>query len=110
MRGTVSLPEMWATSRSLCASALFQLPLALENHALDLAPHHVALERGEMVDVELAVEMIDLVLEGARQQVFGGLLVPVSVRVLRLDGDPLAARKVLAKVWNGEASFAAGLL
>ena len=63
--------------------ALAPVPGALQ--LLDLALHQVALQRADVGDVEPAVEVIGLVQERARQQIFAGLLELLALRVLRAD-------------------------
>src|SRR5664279_5844498 len=53
-------------TRSITAA----LPFAQFNELADLALHQVALERADVTDVELPVEVIGLVQQRARQQLF----------------------------------------
>ena len=59
-----------------------------------------------MADVELAVQVIGFVEEGAGKQFFSGFLVDLAVNVLGADGDFVRASDVLAEVGDAEASFA----
>ena len=43
------------------------LPLSRFHQLADLAPHEVSLERADVADVELAIQMIGFVEEGAGQ-------------------------------------------
>ena len=52
-----------------------------------------------------AVEVIDLVLEGAREQLFAVHLEPFAVLVLRADADLGGADDLLANVGEAEAAF-----
>ena len=51
-----------------------------------LAADAIALELGEIIDVQLAVEMVDLVLDTLRQQPLAGELEGLAFSVQRLDG------------------------
>src|SRR5664279_99310 len=53
-------------TRSITAA----LPFAQFNELADLAFHQVALERADVADVKLPVEVVSLVQQGARQQLF----------------------------------------
>ena len=63
-----------------------------------------------MGDVEPAVEVIGLVQEGARQQIFAGLLEHLALGVLRADGHRAPAPHLLAEARNAEAALFAFLL
>src|SRR5687768_4298383 len=84
-----------ATRRRLVAAALL-LPL-LERGS--------PLEEAEVVDEELAVQMIDLVLKAPREQFVGIDLDRLSLTVLRLDDDAHRALDVGIDVWNREAAL-----
>src|SRR5260370_42334744 len=58
-----------------------------------------------MLDEENAVEVIDLVAEGAGKQVFAGNLERLALGILRFYGDELRPDDVAAKAGNGEAAF-----
>ena len=81
------------------------LPLSRFHQLADLALHQVALQRADVADVQLAVQVIGLMQEGARQQIFAGLLEPLAVHVLRADGHLARARHRLAKFGNAQAAF-----
>src|SRR5271167_29326 len=51
-------------------SIMEALPFALLHQLADLAFHHVPLKRADVVNVELPVEMIGFMHQGARQQIF----------------------------------------
>src|SRR5260370_14345440 len=85
------------------------LPLSRLHQFLDLALDEVALERADVRDVELAVQVIGLVQEGARQQLFSGVLEKLSAQILRAYRNGLGARDLLAKFGNAQAAFAAPL-
>ena len=63
-----------------------------------------------MADVELAVEVIGFVQEGAGQQFFSGLLINFSVHILCTDGDLVGSGYVLAEFRDAEAAFALRVL
>jgi hypothetical protein len=86
------------------------LPLSGLDELADFALHQVALEGADVADVELAVEVVGFVEEGAGEQVFSGFFVPFAVDVLSADGDFLGAGDGLAEVGNAEAAFGLGLL
>ena len=66
-------------------------------HFADLAQEQVALERAYAKDEEDAVEMIDLVLEGARQQLFAIDLKPLAVHILARTRT-FAARDTFSRI------------
>ena len=67
------------------------LPFSGFDQLADLALHQVALERADMADVELAVEVIGFMQEGAGQQFFSGFFENVPVHVLGTNGDLIGA-------------------
>src|SRR6266849_7708347 len=90
---------------TLFGVALNFLPLALLFQLFDFALDQVALQNAQMLDEEDAVEMIDLVAEGAREKVFPANLEAIAFGVLRFYGDELRANDIAAKAGNGEAAF-----
>ena len=46
-----------------------RLPFSSFHHFLDLTLHQVSLERADMADVELSIQMIGFMQEGSREQV-----------------------------------------
>src|SRR5262249_869577 len=86
-------------------TAFRALPLALFLHLLDLAFDEIALEHAEMLKVEDAVEVIDLVVKGTREIVFGFHFEPFTSRILGFYRDELRADDVAAKAWDGEAAL-----
>src|SRR5712692_1522891 len=58
-----------------------------------------------MLDEENAVEVINLVAEGAGKQVFAANLERLALGILRFYGDELRPDDVAAKAGNGEAAF-----
>src|SRR5438128_882469 len=66
----------------------------------------LALERAEMVDEELPLQVVHLVLHAdGEQRVRGFLLLPFAVAVGVLDDDVAEAGDVLVLVGDGEAPF-----
>ena len=76
----------------------------------DLALQKIALERADVGDVEPAVQVIGLVLEGARQQILAGLFKRLALGILRADGDAFGAPHLLAETGNAQAALFAHLL
>src|SRR5574341_2371479 len=60
------------------------LPLTGASQLPDFTLDEVALERADVADEELAVQVVGLMQEGAGQQVFAGVLESLSVHVLTL--------------------------
>src|SRR5690606_4342012 len=59
-----------------------------------LLAHHLALERAQVVDEQLAVEVVDLVLHAYRQQSVGGQFKGLAVAVQGLHRDLVRALDV----------------
>src|SRR5262249_26369625 len=81
-------PWQFSFAQMSCPSAVsgplgcrFSLCLLLE-----LAHDHVAFEPRQVVDDQLAVEVIDLVLDGGREQALRGELLPLALAIEDLDG------------------------
>ena len=73
----------------------FLLPFSRFDQLANFALDQVALERsGYVADVELAVEVIGFVLEGAGQQVVADPLEDLTGQILGADGNHLRARHV----------------
>src|ERR1035441_1499881 len=87
---------------------LAPVPGALQ--LLDLALHQVALQRADVGDVQLPVEVIGFVQQRARQQIFGGLLEHFAPRVPRPYGDAAAPLHLLPESGDTQAAFFALLL
>src|SRR5690242_9769894 len=85
------------------------LPLPRFGQLSHLALDQVALERAEMADEKLAVQMIGLVHERARQQRFTGFFKESSFQVLGAYCDLHRPRHRLAKFWNAQAALVAAL-
>src|SRR5215469_610362 len=79
------------------------IPGALQ--LLDFSLHQVALERTDVRDVEPPIEMIGLMQEGARQQIFARLLELFAFGILRLKGDAFAAFHLLAESRDAQAAL-----
>lgn len=58
-----------------------------------------------MADVELSVQVVSFVKQGASQEFLTGFLKGFSVNILRAHGDSIRAAYVFAEVWNAQASF-----
>src|SRR5216684_4189978 len=84
---------------------LRRLPLALFPELFDFALDEVALQHAEMLEKENAVEVIDLMAEGAGEKIFAANFVGLAFGVLSLHGDKLRADDVAAKAGNREASL-----
>src|SRR5437879_12640448 len=87
---------------------LRHLPLALFPELLDFPFDQVALQHAEVLQKKNSVQMINLMAEGARQQVFAANFKLFAFRVLRLDGHKLWPHHIPAKASNREAAFLLG--
>src|SRR5690242_16336230 len=58
-----------------------------------------------MLQEEDAVEVVDLVAEGAGEKIFAANFKGFALGVLRAYGHELRADDVAAKAWNGEATL-----
>src|ERR1022692_2700237 len=96
--------------RALILAAIVLAPVPGALQLLDLALHQVALQRADVVDVQLPVKMIGLVQKRPRQQIFRGLLEHLALRVLRPDGHGAAAPHLLAESRNTQTALFAVLL
>src|SRR5580704_2928016 len=81
------------------------LPFAGFDQLANLALHQIPLQAADVADIELAIQMIGLVQEGAGQQVFPGLLIPLAMRILRTNRNFLGAGYGFTKLGNAEASL-----
>src|ERR1035437_5103552 len=81
------------------------LPLARALHFADLAQVEVALEGAHAEDEQHAVEVVDFVLKGAREQLFAFHLKPLALLVLGADFYLEGAHHLLANVGEAEAAF-----
>src|SRR5579864_5237408 len=81
------------------------LPLTSLHQLANLSLDQVPFKRAQMADVELAVQMIGLMQEGASEQVFAGFLIPLSIHVLSADRDLVGTGERFAKLRNAEASL-----
>src|SRR2546429_5895951 len=68
---------------------LRHLPLALFPELLDFPSDQVALQHAEVLQKKDSVEVIDLMAERPRKQVFPANFKRLALRVLRLDGHKL---------------------
>src|SRR5229473_3107033 len=87
------------------AHPLRRLPLALFSELLDFALDEVALEHAEMLNEENSIQVIDLVAESARQEIFTANFKLLALRILRAHRDELRANDVAAEAGNREAAF-----
>jgi hypothetical protein len=85
------------------------LPLPGFYEFLDLTLHQVALQSADVADVELSVEVIGFVKEGAGEKLLTGFFIPFAVDVLRTNRHILAAGHLFAKLWDGETTFTSSL-
>lgn len=83
-----------------------RLPLSSFHHLFDFAFHQIALQRTDMADIKLAVQVIGFVEESAGEQIFSRFFVDFAFRVLGADRHDLGPRDVLAEVGDAEAAFA----
>src|ERR1700693_5168536 len=67
-------------------------PLAALHHLTNFALHQIALQGADVADVELAVQVIGFMKEGASQEFLARLLVELAVHILGADGDLARAR------------------
>ncbi|OMP13744.1 class I and II aminotransferase [Corchorus olitorius] len=65
----------------------------------------IALERRQVVDEQLAVEVIDLVLDAHRQQAVAFQLEGLAVAIQGLDPDPLGTADLFVEAGNRQAAF-----
>src|SRR5579862_651830 len=75
----------------------------------DLPPDQIAFQGADVADIEGSVQMIGLMQEGARQQVLALHLEFLAFGIVRLHRDFLSTCYRLAKGWQTEAAFLAGL-
>src|SRR5271155_506210 len=87
----------------------FLLPFSRFDQFANFALDQVALERADVADVELAVEMIGFVLEGAGEQVVADLLEDLPGHILGADGCHLRACHVLAEIGDAKTAFTLGV-
>src|SRR5918993_1566403 len=73
--------------------------------AAPLGKEHLPLDQAEMVKEKYAIEMIDLVLYGARHEAGGFLAKQGAVGVERLDDDSFGPADIRVNLGNGEAAF-----
>src|SRR5258708_99682 len=84
---------------------LRHLPLALFPELFYFPPDEVALQHAEVLQKKDSVQVIDLMAEGSRQQVFAANFELLALGILRLDGHKLRPQHVAAKSRNREAAF-----
>src|ERR1035438_1529036 len=81
------------------------LPLARALHLANLAQIEVALQCAHAKDEQHAVEVVNLMLDAAREQLFAIHLEPLALLVLGADADLGGAYDLLADVGEAEAAF-----
>src|SRR4051794_128705 len=86
------------------------LPFPRLDKFSDFSFHQVALQRADVADIELSVQVIGFMKKSACQQLFPCLLKPLAVHILSTHSDFLWPRHRLAKVWNAKAPFTLALL
>src|SRR5208337_3777573 len=89
-------------------SIMAALPFALLYQLADLTLHHVALQRADVVDVQLPIEVVGLMHQGTRQQVLSAHFKCLAFEVLRARSDVSRPRHLLAKFRQAEAAFVGG--
>src|SRR5580693_8181021 len=87
----------------------FLLPFSRFDQLANFALDQVALQGADVADVELAVEVIGFVLEGASQQVVADLLEDLPSQILGADGNHLGARHVFTEIGDTETAFTLGV-
>src|SRR5450755_404046 len=92
-------------TRSITAA----LPFAQFNELADLALHQVALERADVADVELPIEVVGLVQKCAGKQFLAGDLKGLTLQGLGPGGDFPRASYFFAKVGQAQAAFVGGV-
>ena len=75
-------------------------PLARFSEFTNFSFNQVALENADVTDIESTVEMIGFVKKGAREQILASHLEPLASYILRLHGNFLSARDLLAEARN----------
>src|ERR1700678_2279620 len=84
------------------------LPFSRLHQLADLSLYQVTLQRADVADVKLAVQVFGFVKEGACQQFltfFSGFLVPFSVHILGANRDLAGTAHGLAKFGNAKTAF-----
>src|SRR5258707_7781448 len=84
---------------------LRHLPLALFPEFLDFPPDQVAFEHAKVLQKKNSIQVINLMAEGPRQQVFTTNFELLALGILRLDGHKLRPQHVATKSRNREAAF-----
>src|SRR5580704_14436289 len=112
MRFTPATPSVHmsvnAARKSACATSL-TTPFAGLGQFPDLAADQVALEGTDVADVEPAVQMVDLVIEGARQQILAVHFERFAFYVLSPYRHFFRTPHLFPKTRKAEAAFFTGL-
>src|SRR5271169_5928148 len=83
-------------------------PFACLHQLANLALHNVALERADVADVELSVEVVGFMKQGAGQEFFAGDLEGFALHVLGAGGDFARPGDFLAELRQAQAAFIGG--
>src|SRR5215469_2484126 len=81
------------------------LPFAGFHHLADLTLEHVALQRTDVTDVQLPVEVIGFVKQGSRQQLLAGDFERLALEILGAGGDFARTSNLFPKLGDAQASF-----
>src|SRR5512142_822609 len=94
-------------SHSSFRNSSFQnlLPLPALHQLSNFSLHHIPFQCADVTYVKLAVEMVGLMQERTREQVFACLLEPSTIHILRAHRDDSRSRNVLAKLRNAQAAL-----
>ena len=84
--------------------------LTLFSQPFERTAHELALERAEVVDEELAVEVVNFVLEGAGVKTFARSFEGLAIQANGLDFDPSVALDVAEQVGKTQTALLADLL
>src|SRR6267142_2833356 len=85
------------------------LPVAGAHELPDLAPDQVALQRADVADEQLAVQMVVLMQKGAGQQTVAGVLEPIARHALGAHRDHVGPGDIFPEVGQAQAALAAAL-
>src|ERR1039457_942093 len=101
----VGTAKLGVPQKTSFTGILAGLPLAFALHLADLAQVDVALEGAHAEDEQHAVEVVDLMLDAAREQLSAVHLEPLAALVLGADADFGGADHFLADIGEAEAAF-----
>ncbi len=86
-------------------SLIARLPFPGSLQFADLAQHEIALQRTDAEDEENSVQVVDLMLEGASQQLVGFPFKPIALQILGAYFDLRGARDFLPNVGQAETAL-----